>query len=323
MLRPIPAESSGQIVLSLEECIDQYIAERRSRIEPFLQRHFSLADTISRQKRSLVSDLLRYPVNTMWAIPYLFVKKCVESIDKLGWTAAKRVLSVVPPGMKHRYHKDIEMLIKKEILEWPTECRSRIDDQHALIAAMRRDEAVAPLLASPEFHSQLDLALADIHHLVESYCSNRSLTSDLGGSFLTIAMGWVMFGDHSLGIDGIGERIANKRAKDKAASSFILGSGVGSMFYSVFPPKPSMWEIMLATAAVGLLLTMCGMIIGIFTDPILKRLGLHHRQLHALLDTIEDRLYLLRRRAKPVIKQLSAQREEVSDPRVRAAGALR
>jgi hypothetical protein len=41
-------------------------------------------------------------------------------------------------------------------------------------------------------------------------------------------------------------------------------------------------------------------------DPILKRLGLHRRQLHALVDAIDERLHLLRRRVKPAIKQLVA-----------------
>lgn len=314
MLRHISAGSSDQILLSLEECIDRYVAERRSRVEPFLERHFSLAGTIMLQKRSLLGDLLCYPINTIWAIPYLFIKKCTESMDKLGWTTASSFLSTVPSGMRRRYHKDIEISIKNEILEWPTEWRIRIDDRHSFVAALRRHEAIDRLLTSPEFRSQLDLALADINRLVESYCSNRSLTSDLAGSLLTIAVGWLMFGDHSLGIEGIGERIANQRAKDKAASSFILGSGLGSMFYSVFPPKPSMWEIMLATAAVGLLLTMCGMIIGVFTDPVLRRLGLHYRQLQSLLDAIENRLYLLRRRAKPVVKRLTDGPDAVNDP---------
>jgi hypothetical protein len=38
----------------------------------------------------------------------------------------------------------------------------------------------------------------------------------------------------------------------------------------------------------------------------MKRLGLHHRQLHALLDDIEDPLHRLRREVKPAIKQIAA-----------------
>ena len=306
MLRHALPAPTEQTILALEDCIDRYIVERRSRIEPFVDRHFSLEDTIAIQKRSLLIDLLCYPINTLWAIPYMFVKKTGESLGKLGWVTAGRLLSAVPSGMKRRYQKEIETSIRSEILEWPRDRFSGTENRHALFQVLKSDERVAPILAMPEVSSQLDQAVADINRLIESYGTNRTLASDLGGSFLTLATGWLMFGDHSLGIEGIGERLASKRAKDKAASSFFLGSGLGSMFYSVFPPKPSLWEIVLATAAVGLLLTICGMMIGILADPVMKRLGLHQRQLHALLDDVEDRLHRLRRQVKPAIKQIAA-----------------
>lgn len=300
---PAPTE---QTLLALEDCIERYIADRRSRIEPFVDRHFSLRDTIAIQKRSFLVDLLCCPINTLWAIPYMFVKKTGESLSKLGWVRASRFLSVVPSGMKRRYQKEIEKSIRREILGWPSDRFSGTENPHALLQVLNSEERVAPLLAMPEFADRLDLAVSDINRLIESYGANRSLASDLAGSFLTLATGWLMFGDHSLGIEGIGERLASKRAKERAASSFFLGSGLGSMFYSVFPPKPSLWEIVLATAACGLLLTLCGMMIGVFADPIMKRLGLHQRQLHSLLDDIEDHLHRLRRQVKPAIKQIAA-----------------
>jgi hypothetical protein len=164
-----------------------------------------------------------------------------------------------------------------------------------------QDPRIAPLTASPEFSGQLDITWGEINRLVESYGSSRALVSDTAGSLLSLALGWWMFGDHSLGVSGMGERIARKRAHDKAASSFVLGSGLGSTFYSIFPPKPTMWDVMLATAAVAVLLTLCGLLIGVVNDPLLKRLRLHHRQLHGLIDAIEDRLYLLRKRLKPTL----------------------
>jgi hypothetical protein len=96
---------------------------------------------------------------------------------------------------------------------------------------------------------------------VESYGSNRSPRSDLARSRLTIATERLMFGDQSLGVEGMGERLARNRAQEKAALRFFLGSGLGSMFYSVFLPKPTMWEVMLATAGIGLVLTACGALI--------------------------------------------------------------
>lgn len=292
MIAQQPTESPAVLaLLGMEDCIDRYIAERRSRIDPFVERHFSLRDTFALQQRSLLTNLLCYPVNSLWSIPYLFVKKLSESLEKLGWGSAAGLLSAVPSGLKSLYQKEVECMVKTEIL----------GSHERLLDIMKQDPRVAPLLASPEFSTHLNLTFGEINHLVESYGSSRALVSDTAGSLLSLAFGWWMFGDHSLGVGGMGERIAQKRAHEKAASSFILGSGLGSAFYSVFPPKPTMWEVMLATAAVGLLLTLCGLVIGVLNDPLLKRLGLHHRQLHGLIDTIEDRLYLLRKRLKPTL----------------------
>lgn len=275
----------------MEDCIDRYITDRRSRIEPFVERHFSLRDTFALQKRSLLTNLLCYPVNTLWSIPYLFVKKLSDFLEKLGWAQAATMLAAVPSGLKSLYQKEVESLVRIEIFG--------PDDD--LLKVMQQDPRVAPLLQSADFARQLDITLTEISRLVETYGSSRALVSDTAGSLLSIAAGWWLFGDHSLGVGGIGERIAHKRARDKAVSSFVLGSGLGSAFYSVFPPKPTMWEVMVATGLVGLLLTLCGLLIGVLHDPLLKRLGLHHRQLHSLMNQVEDRLYLMRKRLKPAL----------------------
>ena len=119
--------------------------------------------------------------------------------------------------------------------------------------------------------------------------------------------GWLLFGDHSLGISRIGDQIARNRAKDRAASTFVLGSSLGSAFYSVFPPKPSFWQVVGATLTVGLFVTAMSLLVGMLSDPWLKRMGFQQTQLHALIDAVEDHLHRqLRKRLKPALRQLTA-----------------
>jgi hypothetical protein len=123
----------------------------------------------------------------------------------------------------------------------------------------------------------------------------------------TLGTGWLVFGDHSLSISGIGEKIARDRAHDKAASKFILGSSLGSVFYSVFPPNPSFWEIASATLLVGLCITAISLLVGLLSDPCLKRIGFQHSQLNLLIDAVEDCLHRqTRKRIKPALRQLAA-----------------
>src|SRR6185295_6986992 len=105
------------MILGLEECIEQYIVDCRSRVDVFVERHVSLEETLALQKQSLVSDLLCYPVNALSAIPSLFVKKMIEVPMKLGWRSGADLMTLVPAGLTTRYQREIERLIATELLD--------------------------------------------------------------------------------------------------------------------------------------------------------------------------------------------------------------
>jgi hypothetical protein len=57
------------------------------------------------------------PVNTLWSIPYRFVKTLSESLEKLGWGAAAALLSAVPSGLESGYQREVQSMVRNEILE--------------------------------------------------------------------------------------------------------------------------------------------------------------------------------------------------------------
>lgn len=294
-------------ILALEECIDQYIAECRSRVGGFVERHFSLQETIALQKQSLVSDLLCHPVNALWAIPSLFLKKLIEVPMKLGWRSGADLMPLVPTGFKTRYQREIEQLIATELLDWPCTMGNWQASPNGLLERMKRHKEVGPLLASGALSDEALRELSDIPCLVAEHSAGRIVVLDTAATVLTLAAGWLFFGDHSLGISGIGGVIARNRAKEAAASTFILGSSLGSTFYSVFPPNPSFWQVMGATLIVGLAVTAMSLLVGMLSDPCLKRVGFQYTRLNVLIDAVEDCLHRqVRKRLKPVLRQLSA-----------------
>jgi hypothetical protein len=294
-------------ILGLEECIEQYIAECRSRVDGFVERHFSLQETIALQKQSLVSDLLCHPINTLWAIPSLFLKKLIEVPVKLGWRSGADLIALLPTGLKTRYQKEIERLIATELMQWPGTIGDRQATPNGLLERIKQHKQVAPLLASGTLSDEELRKLSDIPHLVAEHSASRALVFDTTATALTLATGWLFFGDHSLGISGIGDQIARNRAKDRAASKFIFGSSLGSAFYSVFPPKPSFWQVVGATLTVGLFVTAMSLLVGTLSDPWLKRVGVQHTQLNLFIDAVEDGLHRqLRKRLKPALRQLAA-----------------
>lgn len=292
-------------VAALEDCIDRYIADCHDRVESFVARHFSLAETLALQKRSIVSDLVLHPLNTLWAVPYLLLKKVVEVPEKLGWRAGAEWVTLVPPGFKTRYQRDVERLIATEVLAWPS--HGQAASMPALARAIEQDAQVAPLFALGADVEGALKRLPDMARVIESHSASRALVCDLTATLVTLGLGWLLFGDHSLSLAGIGDHLARKAARDRAASHFVLGSSLGSAFYSVFPPKPTLGQVVWATASVGLFVTTVSVLVGTLSDPVLKRVRLQQAQLHALIDAVEDRLHVhVRKRIKPAVKRAMA-----------------
>jgi hypothetical protein len=300
-------QQTATAILALEECVEQYIAECRGRVDGFVERHFSLQETLALQKQSLVSDLLYHPINALWSIPSLFLKKLIEVPMKLGWRSGADLITRLPTGLKTRYQREIERLIATELLDWPCTMGDQRASLNGLLERMKRHKQVGPLLASGALSGEALRELSDIPSLVAEHSAGRIVMLDTAATVLTLAAGWLFFGDHSLGISGIGGLIARNRAKDQAASTFIFGSSLGSAFYSVFPPNPSFWQVMGATLIVGLSVTAMSLLVGMLSDPCLKRVGFQHTRMNVLIDAVEDCLHRqVRKRLKPVLRQLAA-----------------
>ncbi len=300
-------QQTATAILAIEECIEQYIAECRGRVDGFVERHFSLQETIALQKQSLVSDLLCHPINALWAIPSLFLKKFIEIPVKLGWRSGASLMTLVPTGFKTRYQREVEQLIATELLDWPCTMGDRWASPNGLLERMKRHKQVGPLLASGAFSDEALRELSNIPCLVAEHSAGRIVVLDTAATVLTLAAGWLFFGDQSLGISGIGGVIARNRAKEEASSTFILGSSLGSTFYSIFPPNPSFWQVTGATFIVGFAVTAMSLLVGMLSDPCLKRVGFQHTRLNVLIDAVEDCLHRqVRKRLKPVIRQLAA-----------------
>lgn len=166
---------------------------------------------------------------------------------------------------------------------------------------------MGPLFASGALSDEALRELSDIPRLIAEHSASRALVLDTTSTVLTLATGWLFFGNHSLGILGIGDQIARNRARDNASSKFMFGASLGSAFYSVFPPKPSFWQVVGATLTVGLFVTAMSLLVGMLSDPCLKRVGFQHTQLNVLMDAVEDCLHRqLRKRLKPALRQLAA-----------------
>ena len=137
----------------------------------------------------MCSSDLCYPVNTLWAIPYLLLKKVVEVPEKLGWRAGADLVGVLPSGLKTRYQKDIERLIVTEVLAWPGSKEAGTTMSHGLAHTIGQERTVAPLfMLGTEVETALK-ELPDITRVIESHSSSRGLVCDMTATLLTVVIG--------------------------------------------------------------------------------------------------------------------------------------
>jgi len=275
----------SHLLVASEECVDRYVTTLRAQVGPFADRHFSLQETLQIQQKSILADLVLYPLNALWSIPFLTFKKSLEAFEKVGWTKANFILEWLPSGIRTRYQKEIESMILNEFIQ-PSLLLTEIRNNPALKSALG-SEAILNL----EYQIE-----SLIEQEVKNYSSSQAVVSDLFGSLLTLFVGRFFFHNGGLGILDLGDQIARKMAHDNAASNFFFGKKLGSAFYNVFPAEPTRGQVFLATFAVGFFLTVFSILAGTLSDPLRKKLGLHHNKLNGMVNHIEEKLYLIFRK---------------------------
>lgn len=278
-------EEFGLALGKIDTTIETFIATKKAKIDSFVQNHFSLQETWQLQKTSMAFDIILYPLNTLWSIPYLTIKKSVEVADKLGWASANKSLNHLPSGFKTRYQKQTELLIAKNLIS--------SNAAHELIEQLKDSSALSKSL-NPEQIADLQQKISTlIKNEIDNHTSSQVLVTDLVASAVTLLAGKWIFGDSSLSITDMGSKMARKFANEKASDNFFLGKNVGSVFYNAFPVAPTKTQILFATLSIGLLLTIFSIAAAVLSDPLRKKWGLHHKKLNFLLNTLEEKIFLL------------------------------
>jgi hypothetical protein len=256
---------------STEDIIDQFLHEKKLKIPQFLELHLDKSECLKIQKRYLMQDLVRNPINVFWAMPYFSIKKFLEIVEKIGFDKAASISQKIPKSFKTDYQKEIERLITDDFFDL--------------------DELESKLGESCSKTLTKDLK-QEVRSEIAQYCAKQNEVSDLIASGVIVLLSHFTFGDKSLDLFGIGSKIANKWAYKKASSEFLLGEGLGNVFYKYSPPTPTDKQVYLFTSLVLIGFALLTTVIGVLSIPTQKRFGITSRQLHKLMNNIQDRLIL-------------------------------
>lgn len=286
--------SRAEIEQAIHSGIERYFNDCRARVPAFIQRHFQYPGAIATNRVALGWDMLRAPVNLLWAPLYALaclMKALTRKRKGLGWL--HRAAERVPAGFTTRVQQHISDLILIELLNDGKEgqlLESHLLENHLLESYLV--EALESLYARHaceaadhrQFISTIEPLVADA---LSQYRVTRTASADITNSISCTVLGAFAFQKFTPGGIGLGVVLASIVAKTLAARDFILGETLGGWYYGWFPPEPS-WAItgtvMLAVlSALAAFAALSGMIF----DPVQAMTGMHRRRLHKLLDHLE------------------------------------
>jgi hypothetical protein len=274
--------------------IARYIATRQARVGPFVDRHFSLPGTLRLHRAALGWDIARAPLNLAMAAPQAGLLLASAGARRLG---ARRLAGALrKPSLIQRtaVAREVAWLVQTELLELPARDGTHEATRDALAETILADPrliaTLQPMLAAieaaggdPAFRTRIEAAVAN-------YAGTRAAAAEITTALLSLGTGAAALSKLTPGAMTLGPALAATLAQQAAVASFPLGGALGSLWYATFPAVPSGVLVagltggLMAGAAVGAAFA------GIVADPVQRRLGLHQRRLHRLLDAMQRQL---------------------------------
>jgi hypothetical protein len=271
-----------------------YFTQRRARIQPFVDAHFSLRGTLALHKAAVGWDIARAPLNLTLAVPQIALQLGSAAAAKLG---AKRAAALLdrPILLRTAVARDIEWLIHTELLELPFTDGARDSRYDALSAAILSQPAVAQAVAAalveiggsgedPVFRARL----ADAMH---KYGATRSAAAEITTGLLNLGAGAVTVNKLTPGAATLGPALAGIMAHQTAIGAFPLGVWLGSGWYGLFPVLPSAGLVAATTGGLMLASASFAAFAGVVSDPIQRALGLHRKRLTRMVDGLERQFF--------------------------------
>ncbi len=290
----LPPLDHSLALAAVEAGTRRYFADRRDRVQPFVDAHFSLRGSLGLHKAAVGWDIAKAPLNLTLAAPQIAMQLGAAGARKLG---AKRAAATLGRSIMLRtaVSRDLEWLVHTELLELPFTQPGRESQTDALAATILDDPALGAALAAslaelghrgddPAFRQRLEHAMAEL-------ASSRAAAAEITTGLLTLGAGALALNKITPGAASLGPALAGVMAQQAAVSAFPLGGWLGGVWYGLFPVAPTALMTMGATGGLMLAATTFAAFAGVVSDPIQRALGLHRARLMKMLDALERQFF--------------------------------
>ena len=295
-----PAAPAGELTdedgdvrarLIVDEAAARYCAERRAKIDDFVDRTFSLPGTLRLHRRAVGWDLLRSPANLALSAPHLAARVSAGLARRAGLVPAADWLDSRRYFLQTDVARELEWRLFTELLELPIRQGERVSTRDALADEILCDPRIGRSDGgAPPSPTEQEAFRAWLAGVASTYEGTRVSAADLATATVSAGVGAVAFKKLTPGMMSLGPAAAQMLVQHAAIAGFPLGSGAGALWYGAFPAAAP------AALSIGLTggLLAAGAVVGAFsgvvTDPIQRHLGLHQRRLRRLIDCLEREL---------------------------------
>ena len=289
-LPAVSAIDGAEAEAIVARAIERYVAERRARVQGFVDANFSLIGSLRLHREALGADLLRAPANLALVPPFLVMQLGAAGLDGLGARRAARWLRSRRLFLTTDVARELTFRLHRDLLELPYEDGVRRTERDALAEAILDDQRLAlPLAAIRErLRQQREEPEAGerLRTMLETYAGARTAAADLFNNALLASTGAALFQKLTPGTFSLGPVLAGAIAHQAAVASFPLGAGLGSLWYAWFTTAPSAALLLGTTGGLMLLTAVTAGFAGVISDPVQRALGLHARRLERLIDAL-------------------------------------
>jgi hypothetical protein len=289
-LPAVSAIDGAEAEAIVARAIERYVAERRARVQGFVDANFSLIGSLRLHREALGGDLLRAPANLALVPPFLVMQLGAAGLGGLGARRAARWLQSRKLFLTTDVARELTFRLHRDLLELPYDDGVRRTERDALAEAILADQRLAlPLAAISERLQQQrggPEVEARLRAMLETYAGARTAAADLFNNALLASTGAALFQKLTPGTFSLGPVLAGAIAHQAAVASFPLGAGLGSLWYAWFPTAPSAALLLGTTGGLMLLTAVTAGFAGVISDPVQRALGLHARRLERLIDAL-------------------------------------
>jgi hypothetical protein len=283
--------TAQEVELTVTEAAQEYFESRRLRVDAFVDRHFSLAGSLTLHRRALGWDVLKVPMNILLAVPNVGMQLSAVAARRLRAKRMSRFLASRRFLLDTAVGREIEWLVMTELLELPYRQGDRICYRDALAEAILSSPHLETVLSEtsdaigrrgddPALRKQLEQAMA-------TYTGTRAAAAEITTTLITLGAGAAAMKQLTPGAVVLGPALATVMAQQAAVASFPLGATLGGLWYAAFPVAATPSLIAGVTGSLIAASAVAAAFSGIIADPIQRRLGLHHHRIRRLVDVLE------------------------------------